>query len=212
MASSKKKWSLAALIGAGALFLLLVLFPAGSWFYLQRGLNYRLAALEELKDLGRLPADLAYVNQSGSIIDTAFLQGKVLIAGVLSGDRQQDQPIVDRLRKLHEQFDQRDDVLFLSHLPEREPAALLAEAEALGIRDTAQWMLLATPEGQLESLRAAYHLQNLNEVCLIDTTLMVRKVYRTSENADMGRLVEHIALIMPFVAERELIFKREKEK
>ncbi|MCB0627114.1 MAG: hypothetical protein KDC43_25180 [Saprospiraceae bacterium] len=212
MASSKKKWSLAALIGAGALFLLLVLFPAGSWFYLQRGLNYRLAALEELKDLGRLPADLAFVNQSGSIIDTAFLQGKVLIAGVLSGDRQQDQPIVDRLRKLHEQFDQRDDVLFLSHLPEREPAALLAEAEALGIRDTAQWMLLATPEGQLESLRAAYHLQDPSEVCLIDTTLMVRKVYRTSENADMGRLVEHIALIMPFVAERELIFKREKEK
>ncbi len=40
------------LVSFGVL-LLLVILPAGSWFYLQKGLDYRKAALKELKIKGQ---------------------------------------------------------------------------------------------------------------------------------------------------------------
>ena len=38
----------------GVLFVILVLLPAGSWFYLRGGLNWRKTAQAELQDYGKI--------------------------------------------------------------------------------------------------------------------------------------------------------------
>ena len=47
---------------------------------------------------------------------------------------------------------------------------------------------------------------------LTDTTLSVRKHFDISRPESVKRLVEIVAIILPQVKERDLVFKREKEK
>lgn len=76
------------LVKIGVIFLVVVL-PAGSWFYLQTGLNYRKAALEQLKPLGKL--DRALVEHSGDF------QSKTTLLQLADGE-------ADIAAKLYDQF------------------------------------------------------------------------------------------------------------
>lgn len=76
-----------------ALFLLVVGFPIGSWYYLQKGLDYRKAALEELKPKALIST---YVDLSND--QTAIFNNKtsLLIMPSSETDPQDIQDIYDQ--------------------------------------------------------------------------------------------------------------------
>ena len=50
------------------------------------------------------------------------------------------------------------------------------------------------------------------QLVLADTTLTIRRYYDLREEQQIKRMVEHIAIILPRIEEKDLVFQREIEK
>jgi len=224
MASNKKKSTRKGLIAAAALLLLLVVFPLVSWFYLQQGLDYRISALEQLRDHGEAPA-FELVNYKLDTLRRDDLDGNVVIASFMHlGNDTLAALYGENLSKLHHQFDERPDVLFLQHLLGEDIAAGRLNAFEINyeLTDETQVYFLTDGEPSMEQLaRQGYDLP-LEEVeagltenpymALLDTTGTIRRYYDIRDQEEMRQLVAHIALILPRIKERDLVFRREIEK
>ncbi len=216
MGQEKRRLSLVQIAG---LLLFLVILPAGSWYYLQSGFNHRKEALAELKELGKV-SGIDLTDQYGLRFTTADMQQRVVVAGFLPADAASQDKWAQRLSTLHEQFDDRDDICFLIladsvSLP--DPAAFL---ERNALTDSLQCKLLTTGSDDLITLASnTFHLPvdeagqpDLQLLTLADTAQMVRRHYDIFDNAQMGRLVEHITIVMPRLPEPDIVLKRDKEK
>lgn len=201
------------------LLMFTIIFPLVSWYYLQQGYNYRLQSLQELQDLGQV-ANYQAINQKGDTLQSVGLRGNVLVAGFYPQEEQLRTLMGERLTILHDQFDKRDDVRFLVHVPAGTGSAE-SIAEELGIKDSEQWQVLEVASTDWEQFaKTNYHwpLDSLTNaydpglLALTDTAGVVKNYYHLRENAEMGRLVEHITIVMPRLPERDLEFKRETEK
>jgi hypothetical protein len=224
MAGNKKRWTRKKIMQFAGLFLFLVALPAGSWYYLKKGLDYRLAALEELGDHGKIPA-FSLQTADGRIVSDADLQGRITIAGFLSlRNEELSAAFGENLRKLHLQFDERPDVLLLnivvdsSEFPSDEISRFAAKYE---LTDTAQCLFpggdpsgveKSTFEGFRLSLPEDIPLEESPYLMLVDTNRTIRRYYNVTRPEEVKRLVEHLAIILPQIKERDLIFQREREK
>ncbi|MFQ5446505.1 MAG: hypothetical protein ACE5FF_06190 [Saprospiraceae bacterium] len=178
--------------------IILFILPAGSWFYLQSGLNHRTKALAELGDFGKITTfNLPY--QGGLLAVPDDLRGKVSVVNFLSGDSKADQLACERIGKVHKSFDETDGVVFLSFIPADSSANLLQLATTLGIEDYKQQFLIGVQKPEWQRLASeVFKMENpASDVALADTSLTVRNYYDIHNNTSMGRLVEHIALIVP---------------
>lgn len=79
---------------------MIIIFPAVSWYYLQSGLNYRKAALEELKPKGDLTRDVTKIDQ---------LKGKTTLIQL------QDVDMV-KLNSIYNQYQLAETFQVLSHI------------------------------------------------------------------------------------------------
>lgn len=216
MGEEKRRLSLSQIAG---LLLFLVILPAGSWFYLQSGFNHRKGALAELKEMGKVEG-IDLMDQYGTRFTTADMQRRVVVAGFLPADAASQDKWAQRLSTLHEQFDDRDDICFLLLADSAnlsDPAAFL---ERNALSDSLQWKLLLTGPEELAALASnSFYLPageagqpNFQYLALADTARMVRRHYDILDNQQMGRLVEHITIVMPRLPEPDIVLKREKEK
>lgn len=216
MGEEKRRLSLVQI--AGLLFFLVIL-PAGSWFYLQSGFNHRKEALAELKELGKV-GGIDLTDQFGTRFTTADMQKRVVVAGFLPAEAASREKWIQRLSVLHEQFDDRDDICFLiladsASMP--DPAAFL---ERNALTDSLQWKLLLASGEELAALASnSFYLPageagqpDFQYLALADTAQMVRRHYNILDNQQMGRLVEHITIVMPRLPEPDIVLKREREK
>jgi hypothetical protein len=216
MGEEKRRLSLVQI--AGLLFFLIIL-PAGSWYYLQSGFNHRKEALAELKELGKVNG-IDLTDQFGMRFTTADMRKCVTIAGFLPADAASQDKWAQRLSTLHEQFDDRDDICFLlladsANMP--DPAAFL---ERNALADSLQLILLLTGSEGLAALASnSFYLPageagqpNFQYLALADTAQMVRRHYDLLDNQQMGRLVEHITIVMPKLPEPDIVLKRERER
>ncbi len=200
-----------------ALFLLLVGFPAISWYYLRTGLDYRMEALGELGDLGKIPG-FELTNYNEKEVSKADLKGKVVVASFLSLDASESTSLKGKyLEKLHDQFDERKDVVFVNYLVEGEidttTAKAAAFAEAYKLSDPNQCYFLEGTPDQIRALatEGGFALPMAEGMALVDnpfmiladTSLTVRKIYDVREPSQVSRLVEHIALILPLETKRK---------
>jgi hypothetical protein len=178
-------------------FILFVL-PAGSWLYLQRGLDYHIASKSELQELGKT-GDFQLANQKNIPISPEMIRGKVSVIHFLPENREEGKILTDRMAKVHQSFDGTEDVVFLSFMPSDSSTQLLDIANAFGIRDDKQWYLIGAEKSEWERLaNEVYKIPNpATGVALVDTSLTIRKYYDINVNKEMGRLVEHIAMIIP---------------
>jgi len=220
MTEEKKSFGLRNILQMLALLLFLVVLPLGSWIYLRNGLDYRLEALEELRDYGSIaPFELPTYKQD--TVAPAILQGKLVVASFLDfSDEALTRRTGEYLNKLHEQFDERPDLLFLQHVLD-DPGGERIQAFELEHRlnDQDQCLFLVDPSGDMEArVRIAYRFSEAPaapipaQLVLADTTLTIRHYYDLRNEAEIKRMVEHIAIILPRVEERDLVFKRETEK
>jgi hypothetical protein len=220
MNEKKQKPGIPSALRVILLFLLLVGLPAGSWFYLQSGLNYRKNALADLKDFGKLKSFQLY-SQNGDTLRLQDIQGKVVVANFFSPDLSKSRETADRIAKLHSLFDERTDLYFLSHVPTDSTSQLWQLADAMGIKDSNQWFLLTAAPEELENQeRKNYKFPQKEEamdgennfLALVDTSRTIRNYYDVANNEDMGRLIEHIAILLPKLPKDRAEFRRQKEK
>ena len=205
------------------LLILLVALPAGSWFYLSKGLNYRLRALEELGNHGGI-GDFQLATAGGDTLGRAGIAGRIVVASFFSpSDEALRRRYHEQLSRLHRQFDDGQEVLFLQHLP-LDSALALARASELqreyGLDDPEQVYFLTGGSPPLEVLaRDVYRLpapelapaENPHLV-LADSTLTIRRYYDARQLPEFKRLVEHIAMMLPPQKRKNLVFQREQER
>ena len=200
------------LVQAAALLLLLVILPAGSWFYLRSGFQHRKAAIEELGRLGTVGA-FEFADQYGNPFSTELMRNRVTIAGFLPQDPAKQRQWASRLGEVHDQFDDRNDVCFVlfadsSTLPDPMNFAL-----ENGLSDSLQWEILSADREELKGLASqAFFIPDYQHIALVDTGLTVRRHYDILDNPQMGRLIEHITIVMPRLPDPDIILKREQEK
>jgi hypothetical protein len=206
-----------------ALMLLLVAFPAISWYYLQIGLDYRLETLKDLGDHGKIP-DFELVTYKLDTLDREYIDHSMVVASFFDLENETlSTAFGENLRKLHEQFDSRDDLFFLHHVlgDMQEAKKINAFENKYELTDETQCFFLVEGRPSIEQLaREGYQLP-LGEgmtladnpyLVLADTTGTIRRYYDVRKNEEVKRLVEHIAILLPHQKEKDLVFKREREK
>lgn len=207
----------------GALVLLLIVFPAASWYYLNSGLQYRRSAMAELQDYGNFPLS-SWIMADGSPLAAGYLEKKMLVANILptGPDGELVAQYGQTLQQLHDQFDERDELLFVTVL--HGDSAQVAQqfdnfTQTYQLTDKNQQLFVQLDDAAYRQLdRGLFHPENAGDqsadafLLLTDTTATIRRYYDVRQSHDIKRLVEHIALLLPLKKDRELIFKREVEK
>ena len=192
-----------------ALFLMLIVLPAGSWFYLNDGAKYRISAMEELQDFGQL---------SQEDIGEQSLQGSLVIAGFVSSN---EEDFGNTIQKLSDQFSDRQRVFFTLFNADSNSGSLEAYAKKYMLKNNPQVLLQNTPQESVEALAKNTFKLPLEEgltleenpyLVLLDTTLTIRNYYDMRELTEMKNLVRHITRILPPSPKKDIILKREKEK
>ena len=179
-------------------FAVLFIMPIGSLYYLYMGRTHSRTAVAELEKLGKV-SGFQCKNQQNEPISPEVLHGKVTVVNFLPNDLAAARPLADRIAKVHQSFDETEDVVFLSFIQMDSSKTLLETATQLGIKDHKQWYLLGTSATEWNHLsKDVYHLQNPEiGVAMVDTSLTIRKLYDINDNVQMGRMVEHIAKVVP---------------
>ena len=216
MEEIKKKNKVNNIFAFLALSLMLIGLPAGSWYYLQSGLNYQIDARKELQDHGKV-TPFSFQSQKGQPLTLEDIEGSFSVATFLNADDKSAQDhYFGILSKLHEQFDQRPDVLFLTHLWSNiadENTLLENISREYNLTDEEQIYLLTSEKEKLEQqAKQGYRLLLNNTafaknhyVALVDTVGTIVNYYDFNEQDEVRRLVEHIAMLIP----KEIIKKPE---
>ena len=185
-------------LGRALMFTVLFLLPFGSLYYLYMGRTHSRTAVAELETLGQVTG-FQIKNQENVVVSPENLHGKVTVVNFLPSDLTAAKPLAERISKVHENFDDTDDIRFLSFIVLDTPETLLQTAANLGIQDHKQWYLLGTTTEEWNHIaRDVYHLPDpQNTVAMTDTSLVIRKLYDINNNQQMGRMIEHIAKVIP---------------
>lgn len=216
--------SVRTIIQLGALVMLLIVFPAASWYYLNSGLQYRRSTMAELKEYGTFP-DKSWTLVDGTLLSEQFLDKKMLLAHVMPDGAKKE--LVTRygeiLHRLHDQFEEREELVFLSLLhgdSKRSAQQVRQFARDFKLDDQKLQFFIQLEEATFESLSDDILQPKMESpvtepsafFLLTDTTATIRRYYDVREDADVKRLVEHIALLLPFDKGADIIFEREAEK
>ncbi len=194
---------------SSVLFLILVVLPAGSWFYLRGGLNWRRQAESELQDYGRIRG--AFVIYADGTKENQLKQ-KICVLHLFGANpdlTDANRRILDTGERLFTQFGfkpgaQHDDFRIVM-IAEGGTAEFKTHAQTLPSADYANWVWTGGLGSWNTILANAYDLycqrngvQPVAEYyALADTTGTIRCFYNALDEKEVGRMVEHIALLMP---------------
>lgn len=214
------KTNLSSLIG---LFVIIVVFPLGALIYMNKGMNWRKERLEELKTFSEL-SETQLRAAYDSLASKYWEEGHIIVASFVNLDEVElSDRFGETLQKLHEQFDRRNDVSFVTHITGERGVGgrkLQSFIEKNALQDTAQCFFLVKEEAVLDRLAQAYKIereatdnwQNSPYFALVKEAKVLH-YYDVQNTKEIQRLVEHIAILIPPSKEREnLVFKRETEK
>lgn len=195
------------------LLFLLIGAPYLSWHYLSKGVEYRVSRINQMGEYGDW-SDLSLVTLDGNILKIGNLKDSVLILTFPSvdGGKFKDFPLLDKMK---DQFNDRSDVKFFWVLgiadstlgPTLRTANPDKYADVYFI-DEADPAYLAF----MNQLPGKKPLGGTNTLVVIDKKSMVRNVYEPFSEEDMGRMVEHITILLPPKKVDKPEVNRQKEK
>lgn len=202
------------------LLLLLVLLPMGSWFYLRSGLDYRAQAFKELQDIAALP-DFELENYNDSTIRMARFEDQLVVGHFFNAPNKER--YAQQLSKLYEQFDDRQDIYFLSFQAGQSAAQQAEAAQFLlnhELEDEEQVFFLSGSAEETEQLSQDIELPlsergmelSDNSLLFFADSAMVRGFYDMREAAAMKRLIKHLTLNLHPTEEADIIYDPETEK
>lgn len=193
----------------GVLFVILVLLPAGSWFYLRGGLNWRKTAQAELQDYGKIrSASIIYADGTKENL----LKSKVCVLHFFGPNPDltlENRAILQTGERLAQQFGfkpgMQQDYFRLVMIAEGGTAEFKTLAQTLPTADLVNWVWT----GGMGSWRTilvngydSYCQKNsikpdAEYFALADTSGTIRRFYNALDEKEIGRMVEHIALLLP---------------
>lgn len=192
------------------LFVLLVVLPAGSWYYLSGGLNWRKKAVGELRMYAKIPPVMVIPPVGERFND---LESKVCIIynfGYEPDLNDTTKLVMDTYQNLFTQFglysDEtvRPDLRFVP-LFEGGTAEFRSYYQTLASSDYASWRRSGGIGQWRTILENSYEQFCRDEgikpapayYALTDTSGHIRRFYNAMKPNEVGRMVEHIAILLP---------------
>lgn len=192
------------------LFFLLVVLPAMSWVYLSQGLSYQKAKRAELRAFGKIPP-FPYQLLNGDSIGEAELGGKLLMVFNISRkEAGSTETVLEELEKIHRQFDDRKDVIFLLQADKQDSLFVEQLLARIKLTDPGQVYTIVQAAG--DSNRFGTGDAAAAQVAIADSAGVIRQYYDFLDGNRVRRSVEHIAMLMPFRDRDEAVLQREREK
>ncbi len=194
------------------LFLMFVVLPGGSWYYLQAGTKFRKELLDKLEHKGAMPL-VKGTNFDGTPINSLTEQkGLFIVTFSDFRDAPLSQSKIALLQKLHQQFDVRKDVFFLNLVPDSsffDPAKLNKFVSKNNLSDAAQFLFLQadaplTKDDFHFSYKKGETEANNSYFALVDFDREIRSFYDVTQQADQELLVKHLAILLPTVKKRKV--------
>lgn len=189
----------------GALFLLLIGLPAGSWYYLQRGLDYRLETLGQLGDHGAFTLKTSHTPIAEG--------GTVRVINFLSANNTQAQGTL--LSKLYEQFDKREDFELITFVDTTAFADVATFRTTYELEEEPQCSFPHLEAGEWQTFVSTHEPDAKAEVpylVLVDIEGNIRNFYEQEDGEEVKQLVEHIAFLLPIKKREKAELRRETEK
>jgi hypothetical protein len=171
--------------------IVLIGLPALSWVYLSSGLKWRVRAQNETVSKQTL-ADFALIDRDSNRLSSDDLIGIFYV--VATPD---DSLSLKHLNMVHEQFHVREDyrTMFYESTQEMAPVAL----------DTT-WMYVRCVTG-CDTLQKKLFDPDYS-AAIVDDSLHIRGRYHLSSLAEMRKLVEHLAVVLPIERRERIELKR----
>ncbi len=191
------------------LFLILVVLPAGSWYYLRGGLNWRKQAQAELQDYGKIRGSFV-IYPDGTKENE--LKDKVCVLHFFGANPEltpANQHILDIGQRLVQQFGYKpgatSDYFRLVMIAEGGTADFKTHAQTLPNADLVNWVWTGGLGSWNTILANGYDLYcQQNDItpaaeyfALSDTSGKIRRFYNALDDKEVGRMVEQIALLLP---------------
>lgn len=187
-----------------ALFVILVLLPGISWFYLGSGLKWHKAAVAELRTFAKIRG--AYIIYPDGTKEDA-LKSKVVVLHYFGENPDltpENKQILDTGQRLFEQFGQNPNFR-IAMISEGGTAEFRSHAQTLPSSDYATWVWTGGLGSWRTIIENGYESFYLSEkvtpypqyYALADTSGTIRRFYNAMDEKQVGRMVEHIALLLP---------------
>lgn len=193
------------------LLLFLVVFPIVSYIYLKSGYDYRVEAMQELREHGPLPAMPTY-NFFGDTLDQKTPGERVVLLHFVDlANDEQRQIMGKNMGDIHEQFDGLSQVVFWAGFDQADSAAVRAFLKNYRLQDPEQYLVFSKDDltGNYDFLEGGITAEPY--VMLADTSGMIRNVYNLRHGKELVRMIEHVTYLMPQEEEQEAIIKPEQE-
>ena len=210
---NKRKWIQFFVLG-----FFLVGLPAVSWYYLKTGFDYQKRSVSELQILGTV-FRIEGLLPDGSVWTNQQTREKLGVMHLLDCSAYtEENPLVDRMNRLHRQFADREDVLIITFLYNCALNNSFDKISALFNQDINQvkgrQLVILSDDAKLKFEKDALKIgsfQDEKDIILFDNKGMIRNIYQSSSPEQFKRLVEHIAILMPRDQE-DIHLRREREK
>jgi hypothetical protein len=187
-----------------ALFTILVVLPGISWFYLRGGLNWQKEALAEMRDFGKIrPAYIVYPDGEKQ----NQLKSKVVVIHIFGENpdlTEANKKILDTGQRLYDQFGDNEHFR-MAMIADGGTAEFRSHAQTLPSADYAAWVWTGALGGWRTIVENGYESFYLSEkvdpvpqyYALADTSGTIRRFYDAMDDKQVGRMVEHIAMLLP---------------
>jgi len=169
------------------ILLVLIGFPAISWFYLSSGLKWRINAQQETMIKEHL-GNFTLVDSDSIILRSNEMHGTFYVIAT-----PQDSQSFQHLKMVNTQFHVRKDFRTMYLLPEGEDASPQADTT---------WIHVYCIQG-CEALRTVLFNPDYSGA-IVDDSLYLRGQYHLGSGEEMRKLVEHLAVVLP-IEKRERI-------
>lgn len=204
--AKKRNW-----VQIGMLLLFLVGFPVVSYFYLKSGYDYRVEAMQELKDYGRLPA-LPSATLWGDSLSPETHNRHIVVLHYVDLDKQENSKLFGKyMQELHEQFDGIERVRFWAGFSPAHAPSVSAFLLDYQLEDKEQYLPFDQQAIPLANIDPSILQEDKPLVFLSDTTGTIRKVYNLENGREVVRLVEHITFLMPPEKKKKAIINPEQD-
>ncbi len=195
------------------LLLLLVGFPAASYYYMKDGFDYRRRAIEAQGDYGKMPALASLHRLRGTLPPST--QGAMLVAGWLDLSQQEAAYTYGHmLDSLFQQFKDSPNLYFTT-FSSADSLALANWCQQHHLPDHPMLSILATDSSQFVATARDFKLPaqpgQTPLVALVDSSLTIRSFYQLDQRAQTIGLVQLISLIIPLPPKGDILLAPKKE-
>ncbi len=202
------------------LAIILIGFPAGSWYYLSEGFKYQLAARDQLRKTDQLQTYEQLELIKGEIPET--LTGKMFVIALLPYSEKVDlKDFGHTLNQLHEQFDKPKNIQFWNVFEDRDSSFIQHFIEEANMKNDEEQLLYfkadkASFKGFVDQMgfteTEMADFGHFPQLVLVDDSLYIRRIFRSDIANEIKQLVEVTALLLPERSKPKARLVRESEK